>query len=128
MKKINGLDAEDHYNPYDPDTGELQFPKALKPEYNRSSLKDGIGHPWFEAFGEEVYPADEIVMDGHKQRPPKYYDKLFAKKNPDGFNAVLKSRILAAKKQAHNSTPKRLLIREAVLKAKLKRLRRNLEK
>ena len=127
MKKINGPEADEHYNPHDPDTGELKYPNPLKPEYNRSSLKHGIGYPWFEKFGDEVYPADEIVMDGYRQRPPKYYDKLYERTDPDGFQAVLSSRIAAAKEQTENATPERLKVRETVLEAKLKRLKRNLE-
>ena len=65
MKKITGDKAESHY-------------QGRVPEYTTMSRRPGIGKPWFEKFGSDVYPADEVVIRGGIVcQPPKYYDSLY---------------------------------------------------
>lgn len=106
----------------DPSTGQI-----LKPEYNKMSLINGIGYDWFNKNYNEVYPADEIIMNGHPMRPPAYYDKLYAQKFPEEFDKILANRAKIGRENSHNSTPERLIIREKVKQSKLKQLKRELE-
>lgn len=61
VKKITGPPAEAHY-------------RGRKPEYATMSLKPGIGAKWFEEFRSDVYPSDQVVLDGRVFRPPRFYD------------------------------------------------------
>lgn len=78
VKKITGKKAEQHY-------------KGRRPEFvlmsrggrnqNGKNLK-GIGHGWLEKFGSDVYPNDEVIVNGVPTRPPRYYDTVMEKKTP----------------------------------------------
>lgn len=68
MKKINGDKAEKHYERIDA-SGEIH---KIKPEYNTMSRNPGIASKWFDSFGTDVYPRDEIVLiqkGGQSQLP-----------------------------------------------------------
>lgn len=80
-KKMNGDRAKEHYEVFDPDTGELF---DIKPERavcvsrgTKSLGTGGIGRGWLERFRGDVYPCDEVLLRGLKLRPPKYYDYRF---------------------------------------------------
>lgn len=80
LKKVGGLAEEAHYQRVDADTGEIF---QIKKEYATMSRRPGLGTSWFEKYWEDVYPDDFVVMKGQKMRPPKFYDGLLEKKNPE---------------------------------------------
>ena len=84
-KKITGELAETHYERIDPDTGEIY---QLNPEFLGMSNRPGLGQPWIEKYGDDVYEKDEIVIEGKRMRPPRYYDQLYEKSNPEKFRLV----------------------------------------
>lgn len=78
LQKITGEFAEDHYTRTDRETGECF---TVKPEFATMSRggrsgTGGIGATWFKRFRGDVFPADEIVMNGRKFRPPRFYDNM----------------------------------------------------
>lgn len=122
MKKQTGDAAADHYeilNEY----GEYV---PIRPEYNKMSLKPGIGADWLKKFSSDVYPHDFVVVNEKKSRPPKYYDKLFEVSYPSDLEDVKFRRLQAAKKYQDNNTPERLGARLKVQLAKLAHLKRTL--
>lgn len=66
-KKITGDQAEEHY--LDSFTGTLR-----KPEFATMSRRPGIGAKWIEKWADQVYPRDEVIVNGKIQKPPKFYD------------------------------------------------------
>ena len=42
---------------------------SVTPEFNRMSLKPGIGSRWLEKFKTDVYPRDYVVVNGVKVKP-----------------------------------------------------------
>jgi len=38
----------------------------------------GIGYGWFELFESDVFPADEVIVNGKEARPPRYYDNIIS--------------------------------------------------
>lgn len=113
MSKMTGDAAEEHYKRYDY-LGEYQ----LNPEYNRMSLKPGIGAPWLEKYKADVYNYDYVIVNGHETRPPKYYDTLFEAKDPNRLQELKDERIQRAYERRIDNTPERLLVKETVAKAK----------
>lgn len=116
LKKINGKDAENHYN-------------GRKPEYITMSRggtggKGGIGQGWYEKYSKEIYPNDYVIIRGKKIKPPKYYD---LKTDPEEFLPVKQKRNLEQEKQKSDNTHDRLMVKQAVLKASLTRLKRHTE-
>lgn len=115
LKKVNGRVAASHYERLDLQTGELY---QLEREFAHMSLKPGIGATWFDKFTSDVYPSDEIIIKGKPVKPPKYYDKRYAKTNPDDFESVLVQRELDAYLLRSDNTSERLAVKEQVTVAR----------
>ena len=126
MKKQTGDGAVFHYlsDEVDPETGEIT---PLTPEFNKMSLKPGIGQKWIEKYMDDVYPHDYVVINGHKTRPPAYYDQQYQKVKGLSAAAELEiERFERALKHEENNTPERLAVREKISHLKLKKLKRTL--
>jgi hypothetical protein len=100
------------------------------PEYCRMSLRPGIGATWFDAYKEDVYPSDEVLVNGFPSKPPRYYDKLLKKYDPDLYEVVELDRSLGGqkswrRKEKWSKQPQPDLgARQKVLQAKLEKLQR----
>jgi len=124
MKKRTGKGVGDHYETTDMETGEI---KDRTPEFNRMSLKPGIGYGWYKQFTSDIYPHDYVVINGRETRPPKFYDKKFADDFPEDFEALQFQRFVDAVDRFDDNTDERLRVKEQVLEAKFSRLKRNIE-
>ena len=124
MKKRTGKGVGDHYETTDMETGEI---KDRTPEFNRMSLKPGIGYGWYKRFTTDIYPHDYVVINGREARPPKFYDKKFADDFPEEFEALQFQRFVDAVDRFDDNTDERLCVKEQVLEAKFSRLKRNIE-
>lgn len=126
MKKINGDLADDHY--FDSSTGVYRTP-----EFNKMSLKPGIGAGWFDQFKSDVFAVgddgtvynDFVVVKGKRFKPPKFYDRRFKDEFPVEFDVISKFRVVNAQKQLDDNTPERLKAKEDVTNARLNLLKRN---
>ncbi|QXP07841.1 MAG: replication initiator protein [Arizlama microvirus] len=123
MQKQTGKVDTNHYTFCDLTTGELV---KLLPEYNNMSLKPGIGAEWYKKYKNDVYPHDYVELRGKKLKPPKFYDKLYAKENPYEYDQILYTREKQAKINPEEHSYERLLVKETVQKAKLQKLKRKL--
>ncbi len=81
MKKANGDLARVKYARVD-ENGEEYF---VRPEYVTMSRRPGIGSKWFEKFKSDVYPSDEVVHEGKRYRPPRFYDSQLADEELDVY-------------------------------------------
>lgn len=83
MKKVIGKQSVAHYG-------------DRVPEFNKMSLKPGIGARWYRKFPGDVHKVDAdgnvhqdfVLVDGKPSQVPRYYDKLFAADNLASFEAV----------------------------------------
>jgi hypothetical protein len=124
MKKRTGKVAGDHYETTDMETGEI---KDRMPEFNRMSLKPGIGFDWYKKFTSDVYPHDYVVINGREARPPKFYDKKFAQDFPEEFEALQLQRFIDGVARFDDNTDERLAVKEQVVEAKFSRLTRAID-
>lgn len=121
MKKVTGPEAEKHYTRTNPDTGE-RF--KVRPEFVSMSRRPGLGAGWFAKFGaSDVVPRDEVVIDGRRFRPPRFYDE---KLEPEVLESVKRKRRDAVAKRSEDLTPERLSVREKVFASRIDRLVRKL--
>lgn len=123
MKKVTGKKQKDHYESIDPESGEII---KRVPEFNKMSLKPGIGADWLYKYKSDVYPHDYVVVRGKKMKPPKAYDKMYKKSNPYEFDEILYTREKNAKLNPDNQDPKRLDAKRQILESRLSLLKRNL--
>lgn len=130
VKKINGKKADEindqglkHYEHYDPIDGVIT---KLIPEY--TTMSNGIGESWFKQFHFDVYPSDTVVINGKKNRPPRYYDILLEELNLEQYELTKEKRLNNLDPNDPDLTPARLKDRETILKLKTKALMRNHDK
>lgn len=124
MKKATGSLAKQSYSRVDPDTGEMF---EVEPEFNRMSLKPGIGARWFHKYRSDVYPVDQVFVHGMGVNPPKFYDKLLKEVDPDLYESLEVPRYQRALSQSYDNTALRLQTKKQVTIARLKFKQRNLE-
>ena len=123
MKKQTGKHSEKHYQYTSLETGEIV---QMQPEFNKMSLKPGIGYEWYKKYRSDVYPHDYVVIRGKKVKPPKFYDKKYKTDYPYEYDSLIYQREKTAKLHSADNTPERLLVKEQVQKAKLLKLKRTL--
>lgn len=121
FKKVTGALAEDHYRRVDEDTGEVY---SLQPEMLRMSLKPGIGARWFQKYKGDVFPHDRVVYKGVEGKPPRYYDVLQERSDPELIEQVREARAVLAAKGAADNTSERLSVREQVTQARVSLFKR----
>lgn len=78
-KKVTGKKASKHYN-------------GKQPEFALHSRMPGIGKPWYDKYYNDVYPKGYVQIDGRRQQAPKYFDSLYAKSHPQGWEKLKKER------------------------------------
>ena len=98
----------------------------MTPEFNKMSLKPAIGLNWYKKYKNDVFPHDYVVLRGQKIKPPKYYDKLYKNDNPYEYEQIIASRENGAKLNYADNTYERLAVKEQVVTAKLRKLKRTL--
>lgn len=120
VKKITGDPADKHYEWTD-DQGVIH---KLEPEF--AHMSHSLGSSWYNAFKGDLYPHDRVVVRGHEQKIPKFYDKLYKRDHPRLMQKIKWARIASAsgKRAKHESSPQRLAVRETVKKAQIRSLRR----
>jgi hypothetical protein len=128
VKKINGSlrekpDPKTGLRPYDrvhQQTGEII---EVEPEYATMSRGGrngrGIGYDWFDRFNGDVFPSDEVIVNGFATKPPRYYDNLFSASNPEDMEKIKMDREEAILGHRVEYSTRRLEAKEKVALARL---------
>lgn len=117
MQKVTGQAAETHYKREDENGVYQQIP-----EYNKMSLKPGIGTGWLEKYRKDVYTYDHVIINGKPSRPPAYYDKLLKRWDAEKHAQITEEREARGILHRHDNTPERLDAKEQFAKAKTRSL------
>ena len=119
VKKIGGVNAEDHYSSVDDRTGEIV---SVEPEY--STMSNGLGLEWYRKFKDDVFPSGEVPVPGSKGRiyrkVPRYYDELLRKDEEETYESIKAKRKEFALENAEEYSGERLLTKFNVSKARQK--------
>lgn len=122
LKKRHGQAAKEHYERVAYDTGEIM---TVDPEYISMSLKPGIGAPWLEKYGRDVYPSDEVIVRGKTMKPPRFYDGQYERVHPEMVARIKEARRLD--RDRADDSPERLSVLEVCTKARSSQFTRSLE-
>lgn len=68
------------------------------PEFCRMSKS--IGKSWITKYLSDVYPYDEVIKDGYRIKPPRYYDNYLKEFDPVAYEAMKLNRYATAKRKA----------------------------
>lgn len=116
-KKINGSLAKDHYGDRLP-----EFPIY-------STRSGGIGKTWFDKFAKsDLFPHDTVIARGAKCKPPRYYDTLRERVDPEGFAKAKEARRILGEENADDNSYRRLAVKLKCQEARMKMLIRKLER
>jgi len=128
MKKIGGDIADEHYYRESPVNGQYY---RVDTEFCVQSK--GLGQSWFDKYKSDAFPADFLIIDGKKVKPPRFYlnqlkeddkDRLLADHNEK--HAIQTARRAHSRLHRADNTTARLDVRERVHEEKLNRLKRTL--
>jgi hypothetical protein len=82
---------------------EQRNPNFVK-EYITMSRRPGIGQTWIKKYFTDVYPSDTLILSGGKKaRPPRYYDNILERTNPNMYKAIKFKRINSIKEEEQSS-------------------------
>lgn len=134
LKKVTGINADEHYKSIDGITGEVT---NVHPEYSTmsrgGSSKDGInlggiGKVWFDKFHGDLFPSNETPIPGKSviKGVPRYYDNLMLERDEDLLLRVKDERMHFRAVHADEYSPFRLMDKYKVKKAQIKSLTREL--
>jgi len=106
------LRAKQQYVRIDEETGEL-----VPLEQPRAYGSKGIASKWLERYGNQVYTNDYVVIEGRKQKPPKYYDRWLEKRSKLALEMIKEQRVAKAKE----AKPKNAHARAEIARARAKK-------
>ena len=140
LKKVNGIQADTHYQTFDDDTGEIIY---LQPEYSTMSrgrpcsdhktldqecsrCQGGIGYQFYRKYKADFFPSDEMPVPGEGvfKKVPPYYENLFANVDPLTLDEIKELRQQYRRDNAAEYTPSRLMQKYEVRKAQTSTLKR----
>lgn len=125
LKKITGPRAEAinqsnglrHYERMKP-SGEII---KILPEYATMSRRPGIANAWIKKYMNDVYPSDNIHVNGVCMKPAKYYDNVVKEIYPDEMAEIKQARLDNFNHE--DNTPERLAAKKANTLARLSQLK-----
>jgi len=92
----------------------------VEPEFSLTSLKPGLGKPWFDQYWKDVYPDNFVVMNNRKFSPPRYYDELLGRDNPELLAEMKQQRKDQILKREGDYSEERLTTRERIFELQMK--------
>lgn len=103
--------------------------KGLVPPFAKYSNQPGIGADWVDSFGDtDCFSHDHVVVRGRGPcKPPRYYDKLLERKDPERFAEVKLMRKEKAFERADQNTHEMLSMRAKYQEQAFTKLIRTLE-
>lgn len=121
VQKVTGDLAEVHYARKDADGA-----YSLPPEFNHMSLKPGIGARYVEKWKGDIYNFDRVVVNGVQCAVPRYYDKWLKRTDRERLEELKYEREVEGRKLNADSTVARLAVREEVVRARVRNLKRSM--
>lgn len=122
MKKQTAKESKRtrNYELIDENSGEIY---NVLPQFSTMSRRPGIASDWYKKFRSDLYPSDNITVNGQKMKPAKFYDRLLEIDDPELLDDIKKRRQEKAEVNPDNQ-PARLATRHELKKLQIKHLKR----
>lgn len=132
VKKLTGELGAEALLRFDPETGEEW---SVKPAYLTMSRRPGLGDAWYKRYHRDVFPSDEVLVEGKRVPVPTYYRRRLEVEEPE-IHAVIaaqrRARAVAGGAASELIRPfgvgemssGRLLVKEGVKTSRLRNLTR----
>jgi len=91
---------------------------GVEPQFMRVSRRPGLGFPWLEKHHADVYPSDEILINGQKFSSLTYFDRKYAEGNELLMHAIKLNRVKKIPEGSYNK--KTMQIKQKIKLAQLK--------
>lgn len=125
MKKMKGPIADEHYGAYtNLETGEII---SREPEFALMSRRPAIGREWYENWKDEILNNGNVIVNGHIQATPKYYERLAENEGDPRLPPAKRKRREHAASRWEDNIGQRLISKEICLKQKTQILTKELE-
>lgn len=106
--------------------GVQEYYEGRKPEFTTMSRRPGLGSGWLEKYRSDVYPSGLVVERGVKMAPPRFYDEIYKKFDPKGFE-TLKLKRKYVSRDWYETSYQRLYVKDKVKALKIRALTRAYE-
>lgn len=90
---------------------------TIEPPFALMSRRPGLGREWYDRFKTDCYPNDYLVHENHKMQPPKYFEKILERENPDQWKAVKLKRLKHCLE--HKPTSYQLMAKDKITNARI---------
>jgi len=87
-KAYIGNNKEDAYS-WVNDQGEVI---KREPPFQRASKRPALGFSFYDKYKTDMYPHDQVIIEGKPRSVPKAYDRKFRKEDPDAFQLIKRNR------------------------------------
>lgn len=121
LKKITGKGAPVAYVRRHPAHG---FFCRVRPEFAIMSRRPGIGSTWFDRYASDVFPSDQVVVNGSARSAPRYYVQKLPQAEQEALSRIRRRKALPTKSERTN---RRRYVRATVRDARISKLQRNLK-
>lgn len=105
----------------------LDTPGDLVKEYITMSRNPGIGSKWYEKYKGDIFPCDNVVVEGKMSKVPRFYNSKLELEDAALYNKLRNARIERAKLDSDANSRARLKAAEDCKRAKLKLSKRGYE-
>lgn len=114
LKKITGDKAPEYYG-------------GRAPEYITMSRRPGIGSSWYDRYSGDVFPSDNVVVNGRGAKAPRFYLDRLKKFSSSEYDLVKSRRAEMGRKKAGDNDSFRLPVKEECKRAAIRALSRGME-
>lgn len=115
MKKINGVNKEEHYERI------TEHGEILKLQEEYSTMSNGIGKDFYNKYKGDFFPSDETPILGENKvvkKVPRYYEELYKETNPEEYEEIKQKRLDYRLENAEEYTSDRLMSKYKIHKAR----------
>jgi hypothetical protein len=85
-----------------------------------------LGQQFYEKFKSDLYPSDQVIINGKPAGVPKRYNLNYEKEAPEHYEEIKDKRKKNALKRKHDNTPERLAVKHQIRIQRIQSLKRDL--